>query len=124
MPAENFVMQRDRADDAAEATAFRTPRAQRTCQVAAVGMKRQMRVGFITAHVDVAMVPTMVVNVTRQIAARILRDRAAEIRPERPEDQADIAVAVIGDIQPAQHDEAAAGADFLKMAQQFRAECG
>jgi autonomous glycyl radical cofactor GrcA len=78
-------------------------------------MERQVRVGLVAAHVDVAVAPAVVVDMAEQIALRILRHRDAEVGADAPEDQPDLLVAVVGGVQAAQHDEASAGADFFQV---------
>ena len=78
-----------------------------------------MRVRLIAAHVDVTVAAAMIVHMTEQIALRVLADGHAEIGADAPKDQPDIVIAVVGRVQPAHHDETAAGANFLQPSRQL-----
>ncbi len=105
---QDLVVHGHRRHDAAEPALDPPPQAQQADHVAGVGVIGQVGVGLVAAHVDVAVGAAVVVDVTEQIALRILVQRRAEVAAEAPEDQADVVVAVALHGQPAQDDEAAA----------------
>src|ERR1700739_4623082 len=82
-----------------------------------------MGIRLVASHVHTTMASAVIVDMAEQIAARILRYRNSEISTDRPEDQPDLVIAVVGRVQAAQHDEAAAVANFLEMLRELWAEC-
>ncbi len=50
-----------------------------------IGVERQMRVGLVASHVDLTVLPAVIVDVAEQVALGVLQDRPAEMEAHRPE---------------------------------------
>src|SRR4029077_13858920 len=70
--------------DPAKAPRLRLPHAQEADDVATVDVQALSRAGLIAARVRVAQFEAFVAHVADEIAACVLRDRAAEVRPDSP----------------------------------------
>src|ERR1700761_8164572 len=99
MLPQDFIVQRYGTYNAAQPATFCPTKAQQSHQVTTVGMKRQMRIGLVTTHVDVAVAAAMIVDMPQQIAARVLRHRHPEMRANPPENQPDLIISIVGDIE-------------------------
>jgi hypothetical protein len=90
----DLVVHGGRAHDAAHTTLDATAQAEQPHHVTRVGVIRQIGVRLVAAHVDLPVRAAMVVDVTEEIALRILIERRPHVPAETPEDHPDVVIAV------------------------------
>src|SRR5947207_2833040 len=121
---EDLVVHGHGAHEAADAAMERAPEAQQPDEITRVGVIRQVRVRLVSAHVDVPVRATLVVDVAEQIALGVLVERRAEIAAETPEHEPDVVVTVARHRQPAHDDEPAPAVHLVEHALETRAQHG
>ena len=122
---QKFVMQGDRADQAALTAGLGGLQAQQPDDVARVGVVLELAVGLVVARRRFADVEAEVAHVPEQVPFGVLRTKAPEVRPDAEVGHRAFRSRVLRDREPAQHDEPAAmdhlveqGGDLLRQGRQ------
>ncbi len=125
---QDLVVDRHGIADPAEAAGLRRADAEETHDVAAVGMRLQVGVRPVPAHALLVIAALGVLAAfhvghdAEQVALRVLGDDLAEMGSEPPVQHLERVEVVVGDVEAAQQDEAAAVLDVVQDPRELGAE--